>query len=91
MAVKGLKSRDAKLKLIGVDYASLSGTSMATPHVSGVAALVWSARPSLTAEQVRGLLQDSAKDLGAQGRDNIYGFGLVQAKKAVDLLQTRYP
>jgi subtilisin family serine protease len=79
------------MKLIGVDYARLSGTSMATPHVSGVAALVWSARPTLTAAQVRGLLQDSAKDLGTPQRDNIYGFGLVQAKAALDLLQTRYP
>jgi len=89
--LKGLKGRDAKVKLVGVDYARLSGTSMATPHVSGVAALVWSARPTLTAEQVRGLLQDSATDLGTPQRDNIYGFGLVQAKKALDLLQTRYP
>lgn len=90
-AIKGLRNKDAKVKLVGVDYARLSGTSMATPHVSGVAALVWSAKPSLTAAQVRALLQDSAKDLGALGRDNIYGYGLVQAKSAMDLLQTRFP
>lgn len=89
--IKGLKGKDASVKLIGVDYARLDGTSMATPHVSGVAALVWSARPSLTAAQVRALLQDSAMELGAPGRDNIYGYGLVQAKKAMDLLQTRFP
>jgi subtilisin family serine protease len=87
-ALKGLKGRDAKVKLIGVDYAHLSGTSMATPHVSGVAALVWSARPTLNAEQVRTLLQNSALDLGTKGRDNIHGYGLVQAKKALELLQT---
>jgi subtilisin family serine protease len=86
--LKGLKGRDAKVKLVGVDYARLSGTSMATPHVSGVAALVWSARPSLTAAQVRKVLEDSAKDLGATGRDPIYGHGLVQANAAIDLLRT---
>lgn len=90
-AIKGLKSKDSKVTLTGVDYARLDGTSMATPHVSGVAALVWSARPSLTAAQVRALLQDSAEDLGATGKDNIYGYGLVKAKKALDLLQTRFP
>jgi serine protease len=90
-ALKGLKGRDAQVKLVGVDYARLSGTSMATPHVSGVAALLWSARPSLTASEVRALMQDSATDLGTPGRDNLHGFGLVQARKALDLLKTRHP
>jgi subtilisin family serine protease len=87
-SLKALKDKDAKVKLVGVDYARLSGTSMATPHVSGVAALVWSARPTLTAVQVRQILQDSAKDLGSTGRDNTFGYGLVQAKAAMDRLQT---
>ena len=87
-ALKALKGKDAKVKLVGVDYARLSGTSMATPHVSGVAALVWSARPSLTASQVRQVLLDSAKDLGTPGRDNTFGYGLVQAKAALDRLST---
>jgi subtilisin family serine protease len=86
--LKGLKGREAKVKLVGVDYARLTGTSMATPHVSGVAALVWSARPSLTASQVRQILQESARDLGATGRDPIFGYGLVQAKAAIDRLAT---
>jgi serine protease len=90
-ALKGLKGRDAQVKLVGVDYARLSGTSMATPHVSGVAALLWSARPSLTASEVRALMQDTATDLGTEGRDNLHGFGLVQAKEALDLLKTRHP
>ncbi|HYH98465.1 S8 family serine peptidase [Hyalangium sp.] len=90
-ALKGLKGKAAKVKLVGVDYSRLTGTSMATPHVSGVAALLWSARPTLTALQVRALLQDSAQDLGTSGRDNAFGFGLVQAKAALDLLQTRHP
>ncbi len=65
-------------------YAYYDGTSMATPHVSGVAALVWSYFPSCTAEQIRTSLDNSALDLGAPGRDVNYGFGLVQAKAAFD-------
>ncbi len=87
-ALKALKGQNATVKLVGVDYARLTGTSMATPHVSGVAALVWSARPSLTAAQVRDILEKSARDLGVAGRDDIYGHGLVQAKAAMDRLAT---
>jgi serine protease len=89
--IKGLKGREATVRIIGVDYERLEGTSMAAPHVSGVAALLWSARPALTAAQVRQLLEDSAQDLGPAGRDDTFGFGLVQARRALDLLQTRYP
>lgn len=65
-------------------YATYSGTSMATPHVSGVAALVWSYYPQCTAAQIRNTLDSSAQDLGDPGRDPKYGFGLVQAKAALD-------
>ena len=94
----GRESRPAVLKhlgkrvhvnLKGVDYAWFPGTSMAAPHVSGVAALVWSARPTLKASEVRELLERSAKDLGAKGHDPRYGHGLVQAKAALDALQQR--
>ena len=68
----------------GYDY--FSGTSMATPHVSGVAALVWSYNPAWTNVQIRDALQKSALDLGAPGRDNSYGYGLVQAKAALAYL-----
>jgi serine protease len=67
-------------------YSKYDGTSMATPHVSGVAALVWSHGTSWTNVQIREALQASAKDLGAAGRDNYYGYGLVQAKAALDRL-----
>jgi serine protease len=70
----------------GGDYAFYDGTSMATPHVAGVAALVWSHNPSWTNEQLRTALQASAEDLGAAGKDNAYGYGLVRAKAALDLL-----
>ncbi|ADO68363.1 S8 family serine peptidase [Stigmatella aurantiaca] len=70
------------------DYTSLTGTSMATPHVAGVAALVWSRRPTLTAAQVRHLLVSAAKDLGPPGKDPAHGHGLVQAKASLDMLGT---
>lgn len=67
-------------------YSKYDGTSMATPHVSAVAALVWSYNPNWTNAQIRDALQTTAKDLGAAGRDNFYGHGLVQAKAALDKL-----
>jgi serine protease len=72
----------------GDGYESYDGTSMATPHVSGVAALVWSLNPTKTAAQVREALQKTAADKGTTGRDNSYGYGIVQAKAAHDFLQT---
>jgi subtilisin family serine protease len=65
-------------------YAYYDGTSMAAPHVSGVAALVWSHFPSCTAAQIRSSLTKHAMDLGAPGRDAKFGFGLVQAKATFD-------
>lgn len=70
----------------GGKYASLSGTSMATPHVAGIAALVWSHYPTKTAQEVRNALESTAQDLGAPGRDDVFGHGLVQADLAYDCL-----
>ncbi|MDK2597347.1 S8 family serine peptidase [Pseudoalteromonas obscura] len=67
-------------------YRSISGTSMATPHVSGVAALVWSNFPQCSNAQIRAALNATAKDKGAAGRDTSYGHGIVQAKAAYDYL-----
>ena len=67
-------------------YETWDGTSMATPHVAGVAALVWSHFPSCTNKQIRNVLLASALDRGATGCDNEYGYGIVQAKDAYDLL-----
>jgi serine protease len=89
--IKGLRGSNAKVKLTGVDYARLTGTSMATPHVAGVAALVWSSRPTLAPAQVREVLEKSAKDLGTPGRDQTYGHGLVQAKAAMTKLRELHP
>jgi subtilisin family serine protease len=70
----------------GVGYAELDGTSMATPHVSGVAALIWAQAPQKTNAQVRQALLATAEDLGSAGRDNSFGYGLVRAKAALDYL-----
>ena len=67
-------------------YAYFNGTSMATPHVSGVAALVWSHFPQCSAKQIRQVLNASAMEIGRPGKDPEFGFGLVQAKAARDRL-----
>ena len=66
-------------------YTTMSGTSMATPFVAGVVALVRAANPNLTPSQVTTVIQQSATDKGTPGFDNQYGYGLVDADKAVDL------
>jgi uncharacterized repeat protein (TIGR02543 family) len=62
-------------------YATYNGTSMASPHVAGVAALVWAADPRLTNVQVRAILRDTAQNLNLPV--NHQGFGLVRADLAV--------
>lgn len=64
-------------------YAMASGTSMAAPFVSGIAALVWSVHPELSARQVRVILDNSACDLGLSARDSEYGFGRVDGNWAM--------
>lgn len=67
-------------------YEAWDGTSMATPHVSGVAALLWSCYPTATNKTIRDTMNATALDKGAAGRDTAYGFGIVQAKAAVEAL-----
>lgn len=71
----------------GSGYEAWDGTSMATPHVSGAAAVVWSAVPGATNQQVRDALAATAEDLGSAGRDNYYGYGLVDIPAAIAHLQ----
>ena len=64
-------------------YRSLSGTSMATPHVAGAVALMLEANPNLDHYEVKQILKDIAIDRGASGPDNTYGHGFVDAWAAV--------
>lgn len=66
-----------------MNYASLSGTSMACPHVVGVAALVLSRFPNASRDWVRAQLRVTSDDLGDAGFDNYHGYGRVNARKAV--------
>ncbi|MEO0183095.1 MAG: S8 family peptidase [candidate division WOR-3 bacterium] len=60
------------------------GTSMATPILAGVAALLLSKNPNLTVAQIDSIMQFTALDLGAAGKDTMYGAGRVRAKRAID-------
>lgn len=59
-------------------YTRLSGTSMATPHVTAILALYKERFPTKTNVELRQLITSTAKDLGVKGRDNLYGYGLIQ-------------
>ncbi|MFC5460898.1 S8 family serine peptidase [Massilia niabensis] len=80
--------QSATVSVKAANYAYYDGTSMATPHVAAVAALVWSFAPTCTGAQIRTTLNNSALDLGPAGRDTKYGFGLVQAKAAHDRIKS---
>ena len=72
-------------------FCELSGTSMAAAFVSGAAALLFAAQPSITAAQVRDILQRTATDIGAPGRDTTFGFGLVNLVAAFAELDVMFP
>ncbi len=72
----------------GNSYAYLSGTSMATPHVSGTVALLLSLDSTLTPTEIRNILQTTAIDLGPIGLDTVYGHGLVNALDAISSIST---
>ena len=71
----------------GAYYASFAGTSASTPVVAGLAGLVWSANPGLSAAQVLQILRDGADRIGSQpypdGRNDLYGAGRVNAYRAM--------
>ena len=67
----------------GGGYGGVSGTSFSSPIAAGVAALVLSRNPSLTAQQLVTLLEQNSDDLGAPGYDQIFGWGRVNASRAV--------
>ena len=73
----------APLNAVAQPYRSFTGTSMATPHVSGVAALMLERDPRLNPGQVECLLRATSVDLGPRGRDDAFGDGRVDAYAAV--------
>lgn len=79
IAAPGGDSYDIDSTMPGGGYGGKHGTSMATPYVSGLAALLWSMAPSLTDEQVFDLIKDNAVDLGATGWDQYFGHGRINA------------
>lgn len=68
------------------EYVAVAGTSFAAPYVSGVVALLLAADPDLTPDDVEGVMEASAADLGDAGRDDTFGWGLVQAGAAMGLV-----
>ncbi len=85
-ALMGKLNQTASLSSGASNYGLMSGTSMASPHVAGVAALLWSHYPQCTNAQIRNVLAVTAEDLGAAGRDSSYGYGLVRTKTAYDYI-----
>lgn len=65
------------------DWGFMSGTSMATPHVAGLAALLMADDPSRTPSQVRQRIESTAVDAGASGRDTAYGVGRIRPTAAL--------
>ena len=71
---------------LGHPYVGMNGTSMAAPHVAAVAALLKSYDAGLTPDQVEAALTRSAADRGPAGRDDDYGYGLLDAVAALDVV-----
>jgi len=69
-------------------YRELSGTSQACPHVAGVAALLKAYRKSLTNEEIKRIILETADPLGSGEPDEVYGRGLVNATGAIEQLDT---
>ena len=75
-------STNVTINIGATDYGFMSGTSMATPAVSGIAALVWSNHSDFTGTEIRDALKATAQDQGTAGRDDYFGYGIVKAADA---------
>lgn len=67
------------------------GTSMAAPHIAAAAALLLSQKLTLTPSEIQKILQDTTEDLGPTGRDDEYGYGLVNIQRALQALSNVTP
>jgi serine protease len=78
--------RLASISFMVPAYRTVSGTSMSAAHVSALSIRLWGARPACTNTQIRAALEETALDLGAAGRDDFFGNGLVQGLAAYHYL-----
>lgn len=70
-------------------YAALSGTSMASPHVAGLAGLIRSANPDLSNKEVINIIKKTAYDLGPKGNDAEFGRGLIDVRSALEAVSVK--
>jgi serine protease len=89
VAIASTMPRGTDVGGVPSDYGSISGTSMASPHVAGVAALVWSNAPQCSSTEIGAALKASALDLGTPGWDYKYGSGEVRAKAALEYINAK--
>lgn len=82
----GVEIYGAAIPASGFEYVALDGTSMATPFVSGLAALLLSVDPTLTNAQLAETIRSTAIDIGTAGWDESTGMGLIDAQAAVETL-----
>lgn len=69
------------------DYTTIDGTSFSSPYAAGVAALILSVNPSLSAAQVESIMQSTCRDIGTAGFDTLTGWGMLNAEAAVRAAQ----
>jgi len=71
--------------IVGTNYFRASGTSMATPHVAGLAALIRAQNPTLTNEEVRQIIHTGADEIGTQEKDDYFGYGRINAYESLSI------
>lgn len=78
--------KDVTSAKAGGGYWTISGTSMATPHVAGMAALLYQANPDLTVDQLREVIEGTTVDHGPAGKDNDWGTGQIDCMAALAIV-----
>jgi hypothetical protein len=91
IVAEGGTSDNPELSTVGDGVGTMAGTSVATAKVAGATSLVWAANPDLSYRQVIEILEKTARDLGAPGRDDETGFGFLNTLAAVDLAKKTTP
>lgn len=89
LSTRSSQDRICSGSVVGNFYCRISGTSMSTPHVSGLAALMLSKNPALTNEEIRQILRREAKDAFPPGKDRDHGYGRIDAAKTMAFLGYR--